>query len=250
MCYFLWDKQYDNSQNKTRVVTYENNKIVNDVSRLLKFKDYEILIRDSSAISILDKIDLNDNSRIMEYVSARNPFGFSTNFTQNSKFKKDNHLMKESVKCYANKGIVGYIERAEIDKNSSWIDKWKVLTPYSNNIGTELSDDNLNTIVASPNSICTETYLVIGADLGLNEKGAIYLSKYMKSKFVRFLHGLSKNSQHGTRNTYRFVPVQDFTDESDIAWAVSVQEIDKQLYEKYGLSGDEINHIESKIKAM
>lgn len=250
VCYFLWDKNYDNSKNLARVVTYENNAIVSDISRSLKYKDFDILIRDSRAISILDKIDCSGNNSLMEYVSARNPFGFSTNFTKNNKFKNDSRSMNEPIKCYANKGIVGYIELIEIEKNNLWINKWKVLTPYSNNIGTELNDDNLNTIIAGPNSICTETYLVIGADLALNENSANSLAKYMKTKFVRFLHSLSKNSQHGTRNTYRFVPVQDFSNNSDIDWSVSVQEVDNQLYRKYGLSDEETNHIETRIKAM
>lgn len=206
VCYFLWNSS--NSNDVTRVVTHKNNKIVNDVSRPMEYKDSGIFVRDSSAIPILDKVYSKDNESLMEYVSSRNPFGFSTNFT----FKNVSHSMNEPIKCYANRGRIGYIELTDIVKNSSWIDKWKVLTPYSNNIGTELSDDNLNTVIASPNSICTETYLVIGADLELNEAGTNALAKYMESKFVRYLHGLAKNSQHGTRNTYRFVPVQDFCD--------------------------------------
>ncbi|RPK01756.1 hypothetical protein BSBH6_03177 [Bacillus subtilis] len=250
VCYFLWDSSFNNENNLTRVVTYKNNTIISDIARPLQYKDSNIFLRDSNAISILNKVDCNSSNNLMEYVSARNPFGFSTNFIQNSNFKNVSNTMNEPIKCYGNKGRVGYIELTEIKKNLLWINKWKVLTPYSNNIGTELNDDNLNTIVASPNSICTETYLVIGAELNLNEKGAHSLAKYMKSKFVRFLHSLAKNSQHGTRNTYRFVPVQDFSSNSDIDWSVSVQEIDNQLYVKYGLSDDEINHIETSIKAM
>lgn len=47
VCYFLWDRNYDNSKNLARVVTYENNAIVSDISRSLKYKDFDILIRDS-----------------------------------------------------------------------------------------------------------------------------------------------------------------------------------------------------------
>lgn len=250
VCYFLWDRSYDNIQNQTRVVTYENNAKINDVTRVLEYKNSKILVRDSSAIGILDKVISDDIDSIADYVSARNPFGFSTNFNKNSNFRDQSNNMNKPIKCYANKSAIGYVELGEIEKNFLWVDKWKVLTPYSNNIGTELKDDNLNTIVAGPKSICTETYLVIGAELGLNEDSASSLSKYMKSKFVRFLHSLSKNSQHGTRNTYRFVPLQDFSKSSDIDWSVSIQEVDKQLYNKYGLSEDEINHIESRIKEM
>lgn len=83
-----------------------------------------------------------------------------------------------------------------------------------------------------------------------DENNANSLAKHMKSKFVKYLLGLAKNSQHGTRNTYRFVPVQDFTGKSDINWSDSVQEVDIQLYKKYWLSTKEIEHIETSIKAM
>lgn len=248
--YFLWDSMYNNIVNQARVVTYENSEIVSDTLRPLKYKDSAIFIRDSKAISILDKIEVNDRNSLMTYVSARNPFGFSTNFTKNSKFKHDEKVLENPVKCYANKGMVGYIEKGEVEKNPTWISNWKVLTPYSNNIGTELNDDNLNTIVASPNTICTETYLVIGADLKLDKSSANSLAKYMKSKFFRFLQSLAKNSQHGTRNTYRFIPMQDFGSNTSIDWSVSGDDLDKQLYKKYNLTTEEVEYIDSKIKPM
>lgn len=248
--YFLWDSSYDNLKDDTRVVTHENNKVISDLYRPLKFQDSDIFIRDSKAISILNKIDGNVEKNLMDYISARNPFGFSTNFTKNPKFKSQPNELKSPVKCYANKGIVGYIEEHEISKNVDWIQKYKVLTPYSNNIGTELSDDNLNTVIADKNSICTETYLVIGADLNLDRASAENLSQYLKSKFVRYLHSLAKSSQHGTRTTYRFVPLQNFTEASEINWKLPINLIDQQLYEKYSLSNDEIEYIEGKIKEM
>lgn len=44
--------------------------------------------------------------------------------------------------------------------------------------------------------------------------------------------------------------MQDFSNGEDIDWSVSTEMIDRQLYEKYGLSNEEIEFIESKIKAM
>ena len=46
------------------------------------------------------------------------------------------------------------------------------------------------------------------------------------------------------------VPMQDFTENSDIDWSVSISEIDKQLYKKYGLDEKEIAFIEEKVKEM
>ena len=251
VCYFLWDKNYDNSKNLTRVATYENNKIIGDIVRPMKIEDIDIFIRDGKAIPILNKIFADDDTETMlDHVSVRKPFGIEGNFIRSDAFHPTGSGLSDSVLCYGRADMVGYLERDEVSMRSEWIDLWKVLTPYSNNVGTELKDDNLNTIIAGPNSVCTETYLVIGAELELNEQSANFLSKYMKTKFVRFLHSLSKNSQHGTRNTYRFVPLQDFSGSSDIDWTVSVKKVNKQLYKKYGLSKGEINHIEGRIKEM
>ena len=59
-----------------------------------------------------------------------------------------------------------------------------------------------------------------------------------------------KMSQNVTQIVYRYVPLQDFTDHSDIDWSVSVANIDKQLYKKYGLSEEEITFIENNVKEM
>ena len=125
-----------------------------------------------------------------------------------------------------------------------------MFTPYANNIGTELNDDNLNTFVGLPGTICTETYIMFGFDLKLDESSANNLSKYFSTRFSRFLHSLAKSSQHGTSKTYKFVPLQDFTSDSDIDWNKTIPEIDQQLYKKYKLTDEEIAFIEKMIKPM
>ena len=122
--------------------------------------------------------------------------------------------------------------------------------PYANNLGTELNDDNQNTFVAGPDTICTETFLVVGVDLMNDQAEAEHLATYLRTKFARFLLSLAKVSQHGTARTYKFGPVQDFTAASVICWDRSIAEIDSQLYARYHLDPEEIDHIEAKIKAM
>ena len=74
--------------------------------------------------------------------------------------------------------------------------------------------------------------------------------KSIKSKFLRALLGVKKATQHNPKDTWEFVPLQDFTEKSDIDWNKSIKEIDEKLYEKYGLSREEIDFIESMIKPM
>ncbi|RUS49740.1 hypothetical protein QI30_19710, partial [Kurthia sp. 3B1D] len=99
-------------------------------------------------------------------------------------------------------------------------------------------------------TICTETYLVFGAELDLDEQSAQNLSKYLQTKFSRYLHSLAKGSQDAASKTYRFIPLQNFKSSSDINWRLPVDKIDQQLYNKYEFSSDEINYIENKIKPM
>jgi len=145
---------------------------------------------------------------------------------------------------------IGFMEKREIAVNQTWIDKYKVFVPYANNIGTELNDDNLNTFVGEPGTICTETYIIIGVELELDKYKAKNITKYFSTKFLRFLHSLAKASQHATAKTYKLVPLQDFSSNSDIDWSKSIPEIDRQLYSKYELTEGEINFIESMIKPM
>ena len=59
-----------------------------------------------------------------------------------------------------------------------------------------------------------------------------------------------KISQNVTQLVYKFVPLQDFTENSDIDWSKSIHEIDLQLYKKYGLDEKEIEFIETHVKEM
>ena len=59
-----------------------------------------------------------------------------------------------------------------------------------------------------------------------------------------------KVSQNVTQIVYKFVPLQDFTNKSDIDWEQNIDKIDAELYAKYNLTNDEIAFIESMIKPM
>lgn len=249
VCYFLWDANYDNSEG-TRVVTYKNKEVVSDVQRPLQIEGVDIFVRDSKATEILGKIMDDNFNSFSEIVSSRKPFGFATNFTKDARYHKEPYALKSPVLCYSKAFSIGYIEDEEIRINRQWIKNWKVYTPYANNIGTELADDNLNAYLGEPDTICTETYLVIGGDLELTCESATNLTKYLETKFLRYLLSLAKSSHHATSNTYRFVPLQNFDAKSDINWSATVEDISHQLYKKYNLNQDEISHIEKSIKGM
>ncbi|OQA15189.1 MAG: hypothetical protein BWY62_00729 [Firmicutes bacterium ADurb.Bin356] len=62
--------------------------------------------------------------------------------------------------------------------------------------------------------------------------------------------GVLKITQHNTSEKWKYVPIQDFTNASDIDWSKPVSEIDRQLYKKYGLEASEIDFIETHVKEM
>ena len=114
--------------------------------------------------------------------------------------------------------------------------------------GQKIPDPVLGTSFIAPSpSVCTQTYLFLYLN---SEEEAKNANKYVKSLFFRFLVSLRKITQHATKSTYTWVPIQNFTSASDIDWSVPIPEIDKQLYAKYKLSADEINFIETAIKPM
>ena len=251
VCYFLRNSSYNNEINNVKVVSHYNANNISSAYRKMKTRNLDIFIRDQKSIDILDKVFIDEKLITMEeYISPRKPFGIESNIINTSKWSTNIKSFTNPIKCLAKGLKFGYIDLQNVVFHRNWIEKWKVYTPRANNVGTELNDDNLNTIIGQPNSICTEAYIVIGADLELNENSANNIRKYFKSKFARFMHGIAKASHDASRTTYKFVPVQDFTSNSDINWSKSIAEIDKQLYKKYGLSEDEINYIESMIKPM
>jgi hypothetical protein len=251
ICYFIWDKDFDNRKELTKVFTYKDDLTPKINSRNLKTEDSDILIRHSIGIEIISKVNSHPEFESLEnHISSLRPFGFRGYFTKDKKFRDSKKGLKKPVICYGKGKQIGFLEQKEITKNIEWINKFKVFTPRANNIGTELNDDNLNSFVGNPNTICTESYLVVGVDLELNQLSATNLCKYFTSKFARFQHSLGKASQDATSKTFKFVPLQNFTPKSDIDWKKSISDIDRQFYKKYKLSKEEIEFIESMIKPM
>jgi hypothetical protein len=53
-----------------------------------------------------------------------------------------------------------------------------------------------------------------------------------------------------TKDVWAKIPLQDFTENSDIGWSKSISHIDLLLYKKYSLLEEEISFIERMIKPM
>jgi len=127
------------------------------------------------------------------------------------------------------------------------LSKFKVLVPKANGSGT-LGETLSNPVVCGPQIGFTETYISIGETDFENE--ALACLKYVKTKFARVMLGILKVTQNNAKPVWKYVPLQDFTSNSDIDWSQSISNIDQQLYAKYGLDDKEKEFIENHVKEM
>lgn len=132
--------------------------------------------------------------------------------------------------------------RKDYISNKTNLMGWKVFVPKANGSGS------LGETLSTPMIGNTQTFISIGNFESDTE--ALNTMKYIKTKFARVMLGILKVTQDNTASSWKLVPLQDFTSNSDIDWTKSISEIDQQLYKKYGLSDDEINFIETKVQSM
>lgn len=125
--------------------------------------------------------------------------------------------------------------------------KYKVVVPAANGSGV-LGEVLSSLLVVGPQVAVTQTFVTIGCFD--DEAIAEACLQYVRSKFARALLGVLKITQHNPAKAWKYVPIQDFTEASDIDWSKPIPAIDHQLYVKYGLTPDEIAFIESHIKSM
>ena len=240
--YFLWDKDYNG---RTRHFFYSKDGKVSKSLHFLKNDYFDFVIRDSRIIPILDKIG-NSEIRFSTIVSTTKPYGIRKFlFNQPERCLGANlseQAFKDSVKIYGVKGIkggarrmVGYISKNYISSNIDTIDKYKLF------FTTSYSTSAINppeVIVAGPNEVCTETFLLIGAfDSDVEQLNCL---SYIKTNFFKVLLYYGKGTMQVNKDVFSLIPLQDFSH----PWT------DEMLYKKYNLTQEEINFIESMIKPM
>lgn len=124
---------------------------------------------------------------------------------------------------------------------------YKVIIPKSNGKGV-LGEALSTPIVVGPGVGHTQTFISIGSFK--NEEEAKNALKYIKTKFVRIMLGILKITQDNPPAKWKYVPIQDFSNNSDIDWDLNISEIDEYLFKKYKLDNDEINFINNHSREM
>lgn len=140
-----------------------------------------------------------------------------------------------------------YIRKDYIRGSDDVLDNYNVL--LSKAIGSGKFGERISeTIIAGPGEAYLQTFIGIGAFKHKIE--AENVEKYLKTKLCRAMLGVLKITQDNPGPKWKYVPLQDFTSNSDIDWSKSIAEIDQQLYEKYDLNNEEINFIEKNVQEM
>ena len=226
VCYFLWNKD---DKGLCEIIRHEDGEIVSKATRKLLEKNSELFIRYSESIPILHKVQAQTNTYFSDIVSSRKPFGLATNF--------EGFQSQGKIKIYANKKNGFLRDEQHVPQNRAWINKWKLFIPKAIGSGN-MREDWIKPIVGEPNSICTETYIVVGP---FDDKTTVNnVLSYTQTKFFHFMMGMAKITQDATSKVYQFVPMQDFSK----TWT------DKELYAKYNLTQEEVDFIESMIRPM
>lgn len=186
------------------------------------------------------------------YLSKGHAYDMSSNIFERLAFLFFDEAPKDSYEYIKiagredSKRVYKYIRRDYVVCINN-TDSYKVLVPQANGSGL-FGEAMSSTMIEGLNTGNTETFISIGRLKSFDE--AVSVQKYISTKFVRTLLSVLKVTQNGNKPVWKYVPLQDFTSDSDIDWSVSVAEIDKQLYKKYDLSPEEIEFIETHVKEM
>lgn len=232
ICYFLFQKNYSGP---CIVRNIRKNIVISEEERSLN--EFPVFVRDNSSIHIIRKIQKKAERTMDKVVFSRNAFDLPSNMRG-----KEHPETKSDLLLYSSEGQ-SYIKSSSVTDKQKILSKYKLIITYAMSGGNKPGNDGKYQIISSlqvlqPNEVCTETYLILSVFNNITE--AENMSSYIKTKFCRFLLLQSLSSIHITKNTFLFVPLQDFSK----PWT------DEELYAKYNLFPEEINFIESMIRPM
>ena len=232
VCYFKWNRD---KKDVGCLVVNVNSLNRNEEYRILN--EFPVFVRSNNAIKILKKVRAQKETTFDKIVYSSKPFGYR------SYEKGEEIAFSGAISLFGSKGI-SYVNKKDVTTNQKLIDKWKVIVSKTSAEHAGQADKDgrrkiLSRIEILDNkTICSESYLLVGVFETKME--CENLISYLKTDFCRFLLSLAVLTQNMARQSFQFVPLQDFSH----PWT------DEMLYKKYGLDKDEIAFIESMIRPM
>lgn len=226
--YFLWDRDHEGDCEFTTVLGDKRD------TQMRKLNEFSTFVRYNSAVEIIHKVHKGVFKPLSEIVSSRNPFGIPTSA------RGEENPKKGYLKLVSSKGI-GYVPAGDVIKGQEFVSKYKIMVSRITyeHAGEPDKDGKLKVLsrveILGPNEVCTDSYLIIGGYDTYQE--AENLMNYLKTKFARFLVSQTLSAINLSKDKFGFIPVLDFKK------PVSEEE----LYEKYALTAENIEFINSLI---
>lgn len=226
VCYFLWERDYNG------ICQYTNIHDSKEKTTRRYLDEYPVFVRYNEAISIIQKVLSKKEKTVSELIGTRNPFGFSSSARG---------IDVGEYKLHSSNGV-GYVSYNEILQGKDIVDKYKIMiSKVTSEHAGEPDKSGMFSVVSTtklllPKEVCTDSYLI--AFSSENKEEAINFAKYLCTKFFRFLLLQAISSINLSKDKFIFVPIQDFSK----SWT------DIELYQKYNLTQEETEFIESMIK--
>lgn len=238
-----------------KTIIYENKKYEKG---LLNWKHREVVI-DETKYKILDLFSskcYTDNNMSLIIPSIRafylefNSKCYKENIEKFSKTKKEGQIKclvgdkQDFYYIYLNEQFKYNSSTSEpltFSISTNQLNKYKVAFAKAGSI----KDKPMTTYILLPNEVCINKFIFISLD---TYEEAINAEKYFNSKFYRAGLASKMTSWNMYAQWHSNIPIQDFTNNSDIDWSKSSHEIDLQLYKKYNFTEEEIQAIEEYIK--
>lgn len=214
VCFFMQD-----STHKDHVV------YVNNIA--MDLKDEELILVDPIAVSIRTKVFAKSADFFSKRMLLRKPYGLLSNHSDWADDASGAYI------CYSERMTKHYVSKDLIKTNLDSIPKWKVIVAKASGSGS----DGTGTIsIIKPNEIVTESYLVLSAVD--SEREANNVVSFLSTKLAQYLVSLLKTTHNVSSKVFRYLPYPNF----NRAYS------DTETYHMFGLSPEEIAHVDSFVK--
>ena len=268
VCYYLTDNDKKDNLTDFYIHSGSNTELLSKIE--LYNHDANVIFRDKYAISVVEKVkSLHNDEKRFDKVCAGAKHHFDDADTVMTS-TWNNYSPVETAECsikyflkhshknhkfncvsHVESGIpnlgYGWVSKEQIPHNPEDYKRHKIIVGQAFTAGSPQVMDIPQYI--GDNSVCSQSYVPIFSPNN-NKEECLNICSYIKTKLFRYLVSCMKTGQNLGNGVYRLVPVQDFSNQSDIDWSKSIPEIDQQIYKKYNLTDEEIAYIESTIKPM
>ena len=236
-----WRKGYDNGLDGKQLV-YTDGENPQEIKFSISKSEIERLPEVLKLVDCVKKKEGDDYIGVDTITTGRGPYGLGTDFLSKN---LDMRLSKDNADDLC---IVGSINRKNyqmryvdssyilpIERNGNQRNKYKVLLNTSwGGWENEYGGTYSSILIVGPNVVCTETYMESGYCKDFEEVKKH--SKYCISKFARTLLLNNKFSFHNLKETWKSVPIQDYTE--DFWNSDNIDDIDEGLFDKYNVPED------------